>query len=79
MEIEKKDYVPIFPQVMRLSDRDINGIRNLVKEKRPSKDAEMYMIEVAQKIKNVLGIESDLYPTDFLQQLLKDYNYFTTK
>ncbi len=79
LEIEKKDYIPVFPQVMRLSDRDINGIRNLVKEKRPSKDAEMYTIEVAQKIKNVLGIESDLYPTDFLHQLLKDYNYFTTK
>lgn len=78
LEIENKDYKPLFPQVMRLSDRDINGIRNLLNTKRPTSDTTRYTIEVAQKIKTVLGIESDLYPTDFLEQLLKDYNYYTT-
>ncbi len=77
LEIENKDYQPVFPQVMRLSDRDINGIRNLLNMKRTTTDTTNYTIEVAQKIKKVLGIESDLYPTDFLEQLLKDYNYFT--
>ena len=77
LEIENKDYQPLFPEVMRLSDRDINGIRNLLNNKRPGKDTQHYIIDVAQKIKTVLNIESDLYPTDFLQQLLKDYNYYT--
>ena len=79
LEIEHKEYQPLFPQVMRLSDRDINGIRNLLNMKRQSSDITNYNIEVAQKIKRVLGIESDLYPTDFLQQLLQDYNYYTAK
>lgn len=79
LEIENKDYEPLFPQVMRLSDRDINGIRNLLKMKAQSADNTHYTIEVAQKIKRVLGIESDLYPTDFLEQLLKDYNFIAGK
>ncbi len=79
LQIEDAAYKPVYPEVMRLTDRDINGIRNLLNVKRPTRDTEHYMIDVTQKIKSVLGIESDLYPTDFLKQLLKDYNYFTTK
>ena len=76
LEIEETSYKPLFPQVMRLTDRDINGIRNLLDTRRPTKQTEHYMIDVAQKIKTVLGIESDMYPSDFLAKLLQDYNYF---
>lgn len=74
LQIENKDYQPLFPQVMRLSDRDINGIRNLL-QSRNGRDADHYTVEVVQRIKTVLKIESDMYPLDFLKQLLKDYNY----
>ena len=77
LPVSDTEYVPHFPEVMRLNDRDINGIRNLLDIKRPSKDTEHYMIDVAQKIKSVLGIESHLHARDFLQQLLQDYNYCT--
>ncbi len=33
----------------------------------------------AEKIKNHLKIESDLSPFEFLEILLKDYNYLSTK
>jgi uncharacterized RDD family membrane protein YckC len=80
LNIESHGYQPVFPQVMRLSDKDINGIRNLLGENsHPSKDTDHYTIEVALRIKAVLGIETNLYATDFLRQLLKDYNYYTTK
>ncbi len=79
LEIEDKHYQPVFPQVMRLSDRDINGIRNLLQMKTGTKETDHYIIDVSQKIKTVLGIESDLYPLDFMEQLLKDYNYFTAQ
>ena len=78
-EIEVQDYKPLFPQVMRLTDRDINGIRNLLDVKRPGRDSEAYMYQVVYKIKNVLKIESDINGYDFLQQLLHDYNYITSK
>jgi uncharacterized RDD family membrane protein YckC len=77
LNIEDKDYKPLFPQVMRLTDRDINGIRNLLHTKNPTRDTDHYMIDVAQRIKTVLQIESDQYPSDFLHQLLRDYNYYT--
>jgi uncharacterized RDD family membrane protein YckC len=76
LQIEDKGYQPLYPQVMRLTDRDINGIRNLLNTKRPTRQTEHYTIDVAQKIKTVLGIESDMYATDFLEKLLQDYNYF---
>ena len=79
LEIEDQNYKPVFPEVMRLTDRDINGIRNLLNLKNNSKDTEHYIVDVAQKIKSVLGVESNLFPRDFLGQLLQDYNYFTTK
>ncbi len=78
-QIEVKDYVPVFPQVMRLTDRDINGIRNLLNIKKPGKDTEIYTKQVVQKIKKVLDIESDIDGQDFLQQLLFDYNYLAGK
>ena len=77
LEIDDTDYQPLFPQVMRLSDRDINGIRDLLNIKNKESATDNYIINVAQKIKTVLAIESDLYPTDFLEQLLKDYNYYS--
>lgn len=79
LQIENKDYKPLFPQVMRLNDRDINGIRNLIQIKRPGKDTEAYTRQVVDKIKTVLEVETYLEGYDFLEQLLRDYNYYTSK
>lgn len=79
LQIENDDYKPLFPQVMRLTDRDINGIKNLIDVKKPGKDAEAYASQVVTKIKTVLDIESDMEPYVFLNQLLQDYNYYTTR
>jgi uncharacterized RDD family membrane protein YckC len=78
-EIEVVDYVPMFPQVMRLTDRDINGIRNLLDTKNPGKDTGRYMQQVVQRIKQVLGLETDLEGVDLLRQLLFDYNFIAGK
>lgn len=75
-EIEERGYKPVFAQVMRLSDRDINGIRNMVKNRRPGKDTAAYMEQVVGKIKVVLELETDMSGYDFLEQLLRDYNYY---
>ena len=78
-EIEVMDYTPLFPQVMRLTDRDINGIRNLIEVQKKSKENDTYMLQVVYKLKSVLNIESELSGYDFLQQLLYDYNYLAGK
>ena len=79
LELAEDDYQPVFTEVMKLSDRDINGIRNLLDTKGSSKDTEIYMAQVAQRIRDVLKIQTDLAPRELLQQLLKDYNFLTSK
>lgn len=79
LDIESNaSYTPLFPQVMRLTDKDINGIRNLL-DMRYSGDTEVYMQQVAHRIREFLQIESDMNVRDFLQRLLIDYNYLTQR
>jgi uncharacterized RDD family membrane protein YckC len=71
-------YVPSFPQIMRLSDKDINAIKSILKTARNKGDFTM-AANASEKIKSHLGIQTDLSPFDFLEVLLKDYNYLSVK
>ncbi|MEX1203560.1 MAG: RDD family protein [Ferruginibacter sp.] len=78
MQIDNKNYEVMFPQVMRLSDNDINTIKSVVTQAKKSKNHDLrYRIE--NKIKSVLQIESNLSSLNFLEKLLEDYNYLATK
>jgi len=76
--VDEQNYHALYPQVMRLTDRDLNGIRNLLNV-RATKDTEIYAAQVAHRIKEVLGIESNLETRRFLEKLLEDYNYLSGK
>ncbi|HRQ49195.1 MAG TPA: RDD family protein, partial [Agriterribacter sp.] len=72
------NYVPVFPQVMRLSDRDVNTVKGILDTGR--KTGHTQMVENASaRVKNVLAIQSNMPAFDFLETLLKDYNYLSTK
>ncbi len=72
------NYVPSFPQIMQLSDKDINAIKSILETARRKGD--FVMADAAgAKIKSHLKIHSDMAPFDFLEVLLKDYNYLSTK
>jgi len=71
-------YIPSFPQIMQLADRDINAIKNINETARKKGDFDM-ALSAAEKIKSHLKIESNLSPFDFLDTLLMDYNYLSTK
>ncbi len=75
---EETVYEPVYPEVLRLTDRDLNGIRNLlsVKNKRYSED---YILRVSYKIEEVLGVKMNGSPELFLSTLMKDYNYLTQR
>lgn len=77
LELEHEDYQPMFPEVMRLSDRDINGIRTLLDIRSNNKDTEQYIHNVADRIRQVLRIDTELSPQGLLEQLLRDYNFLT--
>lgn len=72
------NYVPSFPQIMQLSDKDINAIKSILETARRKGDYNMAE-SAGYKIKAHLHIESAMSPFDFLETLLKDYNYLSTK
>jgi uncharacterized RDD family membrane protein YckC len=71
-------YTPVFPQIMQLSDRDINAIKSILETARKKGDPDM-AAAASEKIKAHLMIETVMPPFDFLDVLLKDYNYLSVK
>jgi uncharacterized RDD family membrane protein YckC len=69
-------YTPSFPQVMALSDRDINALKGILDAAIKHGDYNL-ADRAAVKIKNHLKIETELSPFDFLEVLMKDYNYLS--
>jgi uncharacterized RDD family membrane protein YckC len=74
--IDDQTYVVQYPQVMKLSDRDINTINTVIKQYAINKDIK-YIEATANKVQEVLTIQHQLHPLDFLQTLIKDYNYLS--
>lgn len=78
VEVNKTDYKVIFPDVMRLSDRDINTIKSVVMQAGKTGNYEMCN-RVAMKVRDVLKVSTDMHPDQFLEKLLEDYNYLATR
>ncbi len=73
----QEDYVPIFPEVSVLSDRDVVTIRAVLKKGNHENNRDLKR-EAAQKVKEVIGIQSEMDSTAFLQQVLQDHTYLMT-
>ncbi|HLX91644.1 MAG TPA: RDD family protein [Puia sp.] len=69
-------YQPSFSQVMQLSDKDINTLKSIIESVKKNNNFDLSM-RIAQRIKTKLNITSHQDSIDFLETLLKDYNYFT--
>lgn len=75
-EVSDVNYKAMYPEVMRLSDRDINGIRNLLTMKH-SRDSDAYIERISERVIGILGIETQASPRELLEQLLLDYNFLS--
>lgn len=78
IDVKAENYTVSFPEVMRLSDNDINTVKAVLTQGRKINNFDV-CIRVEYKIKEVLGIRSDLTTVTFLSKLLEDYNYLATK
>lgn len=78
MDVSKENYSAVFPEVMRLSDGDINTIKSVITQAKKLRNYDMCE-RVEAKVKEVLNIKSNMEPIDFLEKLLEDYNYLATK
>ncbi len=77
-QINTENYKVQFPEVMRLSDRDINAIKSVLNQLHKTHRFDTAH-RVAYKVKEVLKIDTLLDTGDFLEKLLEDYNYLATK
>jgi uncharacterized RDD family membrane protein YckC len=78
VEVNETGYQVMFPDVMRLSDRDINTIKTVLTQAARRSNYELCN-RVARKVKEVLKISTDMLPEPFLEKLLEDYNYLATR
>lgn len=78
MNIENENYIVEFPQVMQLTDGDINTIKNVLVQAEKNKNTPL-LHRVQYKVMEVLDIRTDLPVKEFLEKLLADYNYLATK
>lgn len=73
-----EQYVPQFPQVMQLHDRDINSLKGILDTAKKRHDYQL-ADRASEKIKTHLNIQTSMSPFDFLEVLLKDYNYLASR
>lgn len=74
----ESNYRPRFPQVMQLTDKDINTLKSIIGTVRKKSDYDLSM-RIGERIKTKLNISSDQDSLEFLETLLKDYNYYSTQ
>ena len=74
----EQTYVPTFPQVTQLESRDIELIQRAL-EALTQFENEQPVLLVTEKIKSMLGIQTDLPPTEFLYTVVKDFNHLTAR
>lgn len=78
VQVTDKNYEVKFPEVMRLSDRDLNTIKNVLNQTAKTNQYDMCN-RVAIKVQNVLQVSTEMYALDFLEKIMQDYNYLSTK
>jgi uncharacterized RDD family membrane protein YckC len=78
MDINEQNYAVTFPEVLKLSDRDINTIKNVVNLYHKEFNTQT-CDRLAFKVQEVLQITSNQYSINFLETLLADYNYLASK
>lgn len=71
-----KDYVPTYSQVTVFKDDEIQFIKNLYDEAR-FKSQHNIILSLSKKITKVMEVETKQKPIDFVDTVIKDYNYYT--
>lgn len=78
LEEIKEVYTPQFTNVTLLTDKDVRLIKDTFLIARRSNDFKT-LTALRSKVEGLLSIKSDLYDVQFLDTVLKDYNYYTQK
>lgn len=72
------NYVPMFTNVTVLTDKDVRLIKDTYYIARSSKDYKT-MKALREKVESILASKSELYDAQYLDTVLRDYNFYTQK
>ena len=73
-----EDYKPRYPQVTILKDKDIQDIKAMFRKAKFNGNHHI-IVTLSQKIADILEVTPEEKPIDFVEKIIKDYNYFTQK
>ena len=73
--VEQPNYIIVFSEVSKLSDKDIAIIKEVMDTAQRTYNWSA-IEQLAAKIKEVMGVYTNLSPMDFLNTVLKDYNHY---
>jgi len=71
-----EDYTPKFPQVTIFKDREMQTIKELFDSAKRNGDHNV-ILSLSNQIKKVTDVSSELKPIEFVDIVIKDYNYYT--
>jgi len=71
-----KSYKPTFPQVTLLSDKDLQTIKNLYQTALRKRNYNA-INALKDKVIQLTDIKTDLKSVDFIETVIKDYNFYT--
>lgn len=72
----EEEYHPVFTQVTRLNDQDIAVIQEVLNS--PEQSGNPVVVgKLVARVKQVLEVEPQMHPVQFLRTVVKDYNYYT--
>ena len=78
LQSTEEEYEPVYKNVLILSDRDINIIKNALRKAEKTRNYE-YIVKLADKASEILQVESQQKPLQFLKTLMRDYDYLAKK
>ncbi len=70
------DYVPVYSQVTMLNDKDMQMIKTLYDEAR-YKGNHNIIVNLNDRLVKIMQVEPKEKPIDFVNRVIKDYNYYT--
>ena len=70
------DYQPVFNNVTLLTDKDVRIIKETFTISKKNNDYKTLTL-LRNKVASVLNVESTMYDIEFINTVLKDYNYYT--
>lgn len=73
-----ENYIPSFAQVVQLTEQDIELVQQALEVNRDTGNGQPVMA-VTEKIKSLLGIQTDLPPVKFLYTIIKDFQHLTSR